>query len=97
MQQVLNSHVLESKQTPPSIPSTASPSATPQPEATAIPVKRSIYVGMWTQGMWDDPSLRAHPEKLLQTEQKIQKKVAIAHFYTGWENLSNPALIALLE
>ncbi len=58
---------------------------------------RSVYLGMWTGGLWDDKALTFHPESLQTVENEIGKKVAIAHIYTGWSNLNNPSFIAQLQ
>lgn len=73
----------------------ASPSATP----TAVPKKPTnpIYLGMWTQGFWDDPSQTLHPEQLINLQNMIGKKTAIAHFYTGWENLPKQSFLNTLQ
>jgi len=71
------------------VPATVSP--------TNIPQTRSVYLGMWTAGLWDDKALLFHPETLHSVENKIGKKVAIAHFYTGWSNLDNPSFISQLD
>jgi hypothetical protein len=78
----------------------ASASATPAPTLapTSIPQStRPIYFGMWTEGLWNDPSLTFNPTKLIELQNKISKKVAIAHFYTGWSNLTNGGLLAQLQ
>jgi len=59
--------------------------------------ERSVYLGMWTGGLWDDKSLSFHPEALTSVEAKIGKKTAIAHIYTGWSNLTNPSFINQLQ
>lgn len=58
---------------------------------------QSVYLGMWTQGFWDDSAKTLHPEKLAQVEKKIEKKVAIAHYYRGWDALDSPALLSELQ
>jgi hypothetical protein len=75
---------------------TVTPSATPTPNPTQQ-LTRSIYLGMWTEGMWDDPALKINPSKLTELQSKISKKVAIAHFYTGWSNLTNGTLLTQLQ
>jgi beta-mannanase len=81
---------------------TANPSPLLSPTVTIIPspkkkAEHSMYLGMWTQGLWDDPSLSIHPEKLHELEGKIGKKVAISHFYTGWENLGKEQFVGQLR
>src|SRR5260221_9544683 len=72
--------------------------AIPSPSAESIrQPSHSVYLGMWTQGLWDDASLTIHADTLDTLQEKIGKKVAIAHFYTGWSNLTNPAFINQLH
>jgi hypothetical protein len=54
---------------------------------------RHIALGVWTQGFYDAPNQQLHPEKLLQFESMIDRKVAIAHYYKGWEHLTDPHLL----
>jgi beta-mannanase len=42
-------------------------------------------------------TLTLHPEALTEVQTKIGKKVAIAHFYTGWSNLVNPKFVNQLQ
>ncbi|HSW87873.1 MAG TPA: glycosyl hydrolase [Candidatus Saccharimonadales bacterium] len=55
--------------------------------------QRHIELGAWTTGFFDPVTQTLHPEKLQQFEQLIDKKVSIAHFYRGWEALSEPSLL----
>lgn len=57
-----------------------------------IPQKQ-IEIGAWTEGLFDAKTESLHPEKLHEFEKLIDKKVTIAHFYRGWEALSDPKLI----
>lgn len=77
---------------------TASAAITPSPTATpsAAPT-HFVYFGAWTEGLWNDPALTLNPSKLSELQNKIGKKAAIAHFYTGWSNLTNSALISQLN
>ena len=52
--------------------------------------QRHIILGAWTEGFFDPSSKMLHPEKLTAFEEMIHKKLAIAHYYIGWEALSNP-------
>jgi hypothetical protein len=54
---------------------------------------RSIMLGMWTQGFFDAQTKTLHPKKLEELETQIDKKVSIAHYYRGWESLSDPTLL----
>jgi|GEM_PF-4384195 len=73
-----------------------SPTITSSPTPT-ISLGHPVYIGMWTQGLWDDSSSILHPEKLLGVQNAIGKKVAIAHFYTGWHNLSKASTVTALQ
>lgn len=52
-----------------------------------------IYLGMWTQGFFDPQNFTLHPEALKSLEAKINKKVAIAHYYRGWEELEKSQVL----
>lgn len=82
------------KATPTPIQSGPTPTITPTPSLAQK--THSIYLGMWTQGFWDESNYTLHPEKLQSVESMIGKKVAIAHFYHGWQNLENPSLVTEL-
>lgn len=74
-------------------------SDTPQIFAAAVlsptPVvnPHPVYFGMWTQGFWDESTYSLHTEKLIELQNTIGKKVAIAHYYRGWVNLRNKSVI----
>lgn len=77
-----------------------SPTTSQQPTAfvTSAPnPSHSVYLGMWTEGFWDESSYTLHPEKLTQLQGLIGKKVAIAHYYRGWENLGKPSIVTELQ
>ncbi len=54
--------------------------------------KREVFIGFWTYGLWDDKEQRIRPDRLQDLESKINKKVAIAHYFRGWHHLSEPSL-----
>lgn len=59
--------------------------------------QRSIYLGMWTQGLFD-PSLNTlNTDALKSLEAELGKKVAIAHYYLGWQWLSSGSLTSQLK
>lgn len=58
---------------------------------------RKVYLGMWTQGFWDDNKKELHIEKLKNLENQINKKVAIAHYYRGWEFLDSKEFLGELQ
>lgn len=58
---------------------------------------RKISLGAWTEGFFDAKNKELHPEVLQDFESLINKKVSIAHYYLGWEMLSNPELIGQFE
>lgn len=60
-------------------------------------IHQPIYLGMWTEGFWNDTTFRLQPEKLINLENSIGKKMAIAHYYRGWENLYKPSIIEELR
>lgn len=51
--------------------------------------QRLVYLGAWTQGFFDAQTDTLHPEVLKSFETKVAKKVAIAHYYRGWEALDS--------
>lgn len=63
---------------------------------TATAGDNIVFVGMWTQGFLDG-SFVLHPEKLKSLENQIGKKVAIAHYYRGWEELEKSILLGELN
>lgn len=76
-------------------PTKSLPSITPTP--IAVKPSHYVYLGMWTQGLWNDPTLSFSPTALTQVQNTINKKMAIAHFYTGWENLGRDSLRTQLD
>lgn len=58
---------------------------------------RDVYLGFWTHGLWDDENRELNPEKLKELENKIDKKVAIAHLFRGWHHLEEASLSADLN
>ena len=61
-----------------------------------IPVN-TVYLGMWTEGFWNENTYSLHPEALTTLQNQIGKKVAIAHYYRGWENLGKESFRTELE
>mgnify|MGYP001571701004 CR=1 FL=1 len=55
-------------------------------------VNRHIKLGAWTEGLFDAKTKELHPEALLEFERIVKKKVAIAHYYIGWEYLADKEL-----
>ncbi len=53
---------------------------------------RHIALGAWTEGLFDPKTNQLHPESLLAFEDLIQRQVAIAHYYLGWEYLADSNL-----
>jgi len=51
------------------------------------PPLRHVQLGFWTEGLYDRASGHVHPEVLRSLQKEINKKVSIAHFYVGWEDL----------
>jgi beta-mannanase len=57
----------------------------------------NVYLGMWTEGFWNESTYTLHPEALTSLQNRIGKKVAIAHYYRGWENLGRESIITELQ
>jgi hypothetical protein len=57
------------------------------------PTTKQVALGMWTEGLYDAKTQTLHPEKLVEFERVTNKKYSIAHYYRGWESLSDPKLI----
>lgn len=55
--------------------------------------QRKIVLGAWTEGFYDASTQKLQPEKLIEFENLIGKKVGIAHYYRGWEALGDPYLL----
>jgi mannan endo-1,4-beta-mannosidase len=55
--------------------------------------QRTILFGAWTEGFFDAQTRTLHPETLTAFETTIGKHVSLAHYYLGWEYLSDPVLI----
>ena len=66
-------------------------------QSTLGVVTRHIALGAWTEGLYDPTSQKLHPEYLQQYEELTKKKVTIAHYYRGWEALSDPILVSEFE
>lgn len=69
------------------------PAASPNPTVIPTPINHYIYLGMWTQGFFDPASGTLHPEALHTLENTIGKKVAIAHYYRGWDSLDSTVFL----
>jgi hypothetical protein len=63
---------------------------------SALP-QRSIVLGAWTEDLYDAPTQKLQPEKLLEFESAIDRKVTIAHYYRGWESLIDPYILTEFE
>lgn len=61
------------------------------------PPLRHIELGFWTQGLYDAQTNLIHPEALLSLQKTINKKVAIAHYYVGWEDLPKPDFLQNIQ
>ncbi len=57
----------------------------------------TIYLGAWTEGLWDSKTNVLHPEALQLFEEHIGKKVTIAHIYRGWHELDSDNFITELQ
>jgi beta-mannanase len=73
----------------------AAPKRIASPTITPIPttLQRNVAIGMWTQGFWDDQAKKLHPELLHDMEVKLGKKMAIAHYFRGWDVLDSEMLL----
>lgn len=58
---------------------------------------QKIALGVWTEGFFDAKTKQLHPEKIHEFESLTQKKYSIAHYYRGWEALSDPQLLEEFE
>lgn len=67
-----------------------------QHNTSDVDTSRSIYIGAWTEGLWDDTKKELHPERLKSLEDLVDKKFAIAHYYRGWDALADGTLITEL-
>lgn len=80
---------------------TTTPEATLKPSTIKANPKKSsrspAYLGLWTQGFWDVSTNTLHPEVLAAMENKIGKKVAIAHYYRGWGELDSAQVLSELQ
>ena len=65
--------------------------------APSLPKSRSIYIGFWTSGFWDEKTQSINPDKLHAVEDQIGKKVAIANYYQGWQYFSEKRIISDLD
>lgn len=65
------------------VSSQSRPSSSPQVKGveTKIITRSPIYLGLWTQGFFDPDNHTLHPEALTSMQEKIGKKVAIAHYF----------------
>lgn len=59
--------------------------------------KRSVYIGLWTDGFFNNTTHSIDPVPLQAMEQKIGKKVAIAHYFRGWEFLDQEEILTELQ
>ena len=50
---------------------------------------QNIAIGFWTKGFFNEQTNSIHPDKLEALESNIHKKVAVAHYFRGWEHLEN--------
>lgn len=68
----------------------------PLPEVIPM-VPRKIYLGAWVQDFWDSKSKTLATSKLIDFEEIVGKKMAIATLYSEWNYLRNPELLSKLE
>lgn len=59
--------------------------------------QRKVLIGAWTEGFFDGTNKKLRPEKLLEFEKLVNKKMKIAHYYIGWEVLASPDLLSQFE
>ncbi len=53
---------------------------------------RVVSLGAWTGGLWNNKSKSLDLDKLHEFQSLISKKVSIAHYYRGWDELNKPGL-----
>jgi len=58
---------------------------------------RHIALGVWTQGLFDPTTHTLNPDSLILFEKETNKKMEIAHYYLGWEYLSDPILVTQFD
>ncbi len=95
-----SAQVLGSNKTNEPVKQTVSPpltTLTPAIRASNTTIKRTVYLGMWTQGFWNDSTKVLSPQTLETVQQKLGKNVAIAHYYRGWQFLDSPEFLSELE
>lgn len=64
---------------------------------TSSNIQRSIYLGAWVGGFWDNDTKSLYTEKLTNFESTIDKKMAITNIYSEWSYLENKELIIHLK
>lgn len=47
----------------------------------------TVAVGAWTHGLWNQKLKLVHTDKLAAFEQRVDKRMALAHIYVGWHDL----------
>lgn len=67
------------------------------PLARENPPPRKVYIGLWTEGFFNNTTHAIDPSKMQQMEQKIGKNVAIANYFRGWEFLQTPEILTELS
>lgn len=61
------------------------------------PAKRTIYIGAWVQGLWNNLSHELDSQKLKDFEKLVNKKMAIAHVYRDWGELPQENFVTELQ
>lgn len=59
--------------------------------------QRSIYLGAWVGGFWNNDTKSLDPIQMKKFEKEIGKKVAIANYYRGWDELDSPDVVSQLQ
>lgn len=59
--------------------------------------QRKVYIGLWTDGFFNNTTHAIDPTKLQSVESEIGKNVAIANYYRGWEFLAQPTIVTELN
>jgi endoglucanase len=58
---------------------------------------RVVFIGAWTEGFWDNNSKVLNTDTIKKFEKEINKKIAIAHYFRGWDELDNPQVVKELN
>ncbi|MCR4326495.1 MAG: glycosyl hydrolase [Candidatus Roizmanbacteria bacterium] len=58
---------------------------------------REILIGVWTEEFWNNQTKTLEVQKIKEFEKNINKKVAIANYFRGWDEMGHPQVITELN